>query len=78
VVGALPHVAHHVERIAWLDNHWKDVLAAFDVDSAGSRWRVAGMIVLSQELISPLLTTSPLRVIAFTDLEEDPTLARIG
>jgi hypothetical protein len=75
-VGERSHVAHHLERIAWLKQHWKDVLTEFGIDSRGPRWHVTGLIVMSQELISPLLTASPLRIVAFPDLERDPSLIR--
>ncbi len=58
------------QRVDWVHEHVEEILAWLQLDMAGkaSRWRVEPLIVVSQELLSPYLRTSPLHVVSLDKL----------
>lgn len=45
----------HHERVQWLTEHKAEVVAWLDLPEPPSRWRVDGLIVVSRQLLGPLL-----------------------
>lgn len=64
----------HRERVDWLQAHLLDVLAWLDVPSGRGKWRADGVIVVSRELVTPLLTTVGMPVVPFADVAKQPSL----
>lgn len=61
----------HGRRLDWLRKNLDQVVRSFGCDVGSKPWRVVGAIVTSDPLISPLVASSPLPVIAFADLGID-------
>ena len=57
----------HSRRLKWLSDHLTDVVREMG-GQADSSWRVAGAIVTSDPLVSPLSISSPIPVIPLEDL----------
>lgn len=71
-----PTVTLHSERIVWLEHHIDDAMAQLGVADDPSKWRVTGLIVTSDPLVTPLMHQSPLPVVPFDDLTGDRTPIR--
>jgi len=61
------------KRTDWVHMHKEEILAWLRLDGAGraSRWRVEPLIVVSQELLSPYLRKSPIRVVSLAQLTRE-------
>ncbi len=55
-------------RAAWVREHLDAVLEWYKVKSTG-RWKVEPLIIVSQELFTPYLRRSPIRILSFDTLE---------
>lgn len=73
--GKRPTIALHSKRVSWLERHLDAVLASFGISDARGHWRVIGAVVTSEPLITPLVSSSNLPVLAFDDLTLDAVLA---
>lgn len=58
----------HSERVRWLQDHSKDVVEWLGLTGAWPKWRVDGLIVVSSELMSPLLAESKFPIVTLTQL----------
>lgn len=58
----------HVRRIDWLREHLAEVLVDSGVTEGPEGWTVAGAVVTSEPLITPLVASSPFPVLALEDL----------
>ena len=54
-------------RAAWMREHLDAVLEWYKVERTG-RWEVEPLIVVSQELFTPYLRRSPIRILSFDRL----------
>lgn len=61
----------HSRRVLWLKQHLETVIASLELVGAASAWRVVGVIVTSDPLITPLVRSSPIAVVPFADLDLD-------
>jgi hypothetical protein len=61
----------HSKRIDWLRQHLDDVILSLGADGGTAPWRVIGVVVTSDPLITPLVSSSTLPVIPFDDLALD-------
>jgi hypothetical protein len=66
--GKKPTIELHSKRIDWLRQHLSDVAQHLGLDSDDAPWRLAGAVVTSDPLITPLVSASPFPVIPFDDL----------
>ncbi len=66
--GKKPTIELHSRRIDWLRQHLGDVTEFLGADSNGAPWHLAGAVVTSDPLLTPLVNTSPFPVIPFDDL----------
>jgi hypothetical protein len=64
-------VDKHQRRIEWLRANLDDVLAQFSFDANADGCTVAGVVVTSDPLVSPLIEESPIPVLPFADLDLD-------
>lgn len=64
-------VEKHARRVEWLRTHLAAVLTHIGVDAKPRDSTVAGHIVTSEPLVTPLVTSSTIPVIAFEDLDLD-------
>ncbi|MEP9364359.1 hypothetical protein ABLE68_15435 [Nocardioides sp. CN2-186] len=64
-------VEKHRRRIEWLGANLARVLTHFGVDGNADDCSVVGVVVTSDPLVSPLIETSPVPVLAFADLDLD-------
>lgn len=58
----------HSARIDWLRQHLNDAIQFLGLDSDGAPWHLAGAVVTSEPLITPLVSASPFPVIPIDDL----------
>ncbi|HXM36344.1 MAG TPA: hypothetical protein VN920_14215 [Pyrinomonadaceae bacterium] len=61
------YVEKHQRRVLWLKANIDDVLSSFGIDS-GKRWKIEPLIVVSRELMTPYLHSSPIRIIPYEEL----------
>jgi len=61
----------HSKRVDWLRQHLDEVVLSFGGNSGTAPWRVIGVVVTSDPLITPLVSSSTLPVIPFDDLALD-------
>ncbi|MFZ2240797.1 MAG: hypothetical protein WAV90_14895 [Gordonia amarae] len=61
----------HLRRVDWLREHLNSVVRGLGEDPRDGNWKVVGIIVTSDPLVTPLMASSPLPVIAFQDLDID-------
>lgn len=61
------YVEKHERRVSWLKSNIEGVLQSFGIDSS-KKWKVEPFIVVSQELLTPYLHTSSMRVISYEQL----------
>lgn len=59
----------HERRVVWLRKHLSDAARAFDLEGDPQEWHVRGLVVTSEPLLSPLVRTGALEIIAFDDLD---------
>lgn len=64
-------VDKHARRIGWLRANLADVLAHMGADARPAECSVIGIIVTSEPLVTPLVTSSTIPVIAFADVRLD-------
>ena len=64
------HVEKHVRRVARIRALAGRVLADLEIDEDSSDWKTEGIIVTDVRLLSSFLTSSPLPVLAFDQIEE--------
>jgi len=64
------YVEKHERRVSWLKAHIDEVLRSFGIDSA-KKWKIQPLIVVSRELMTPYLHSSPMRVISYEQLVEE-------
>lgn len=67
--GKKPTVELHEGRLDWLRHHIDEVLLHMGETGIASDWRVIGLVVTSEPLLTPLVATSRLPVIAIDDLD---------
>lgn len=67
--GKKPTIELHERRVDWLRHHVDDVLLHMGADGVASEWRVVGIVVTSDPLLTPLVAASRLPVIAIEDLD---------
>ena len=63
-------VAHHSKRLKWLQENLDVVLDSFGIRCGTRQWVVEGLIVVSSPLFSPLIRSSPVRVVVLGDLQD--------
>ncbi|MCK8503235.1 hypothetical protein [Myxococcus fulvus] len=64
-------VDRHIERVAWLRDHTEGCLKLFGIQHENVRkWKVMGIVIVDQELMSPLLARSTLRVLSLRRIKE--------
>lgn len=68
----------HLDRIAWVEQNLKDVLAWLDLPGDGSDWRVIGGFVVDTEPLSPYVYECPLPVTPLSRLVSDLRAAEGG
>ena len=61
----------HSKRVDWLRQHLDEVVLSLGGNSGTAPWRVIGVVVTSDPLITPLVSSSTLPVIPFDDLALD-------
>lgn len=61
------YVEKHERRVSWLKANLEGVLQSFGIDSS-KKWKVEPLIVVSQELLTPYLHSSSMRVISYEQL----------
>jgi hypothetical protein len=61
------YVEKHERRVSWLKANLEGVLRSFGIDSS-KKWKIEPFIVVSQELLTPYLHTSSMRVISYEQL----------
>jgi hypothetical protein len=63
-------VEHQLERVEWLKSHLTEVLATLGLRGQQSRrWRVQGVLITSEPLLAPFVSTVPLPVTYYSALE---------
>jgi len=67
----------HSRRIEWLREHLAEAIDHMRLDGALASWRVHGVIITSDPLITPLVHSSSIAVVAFEDVDLD-SLATAG
>ena len=68
--GKKSTVELHTRRLDWLRKNLQEVVRSLGEDPLdGGQWHAVGRIVTSDPLVTPLVETSPLPVIAFVDLD---------
>ena len=65
--GKKPTIKLHSRRIDWLRQHLSEVTEFLGADGNGAPWHLAGAVVTSDPLITPLVNNSPFPVIPFDD-----------
>ncbi len=65
--GKKPTIELHSRRIDWLRQHLSEVTEFLGADGNGAPWHLAGAVVTSDPLITPLVNNSPFPVIPFDD-----------
>jgi hypothetical protein len=68
--GKASFVEKHQRRVEWLREHIGEVLDWLGLPQDGD-WQIEPLIVVDQELMTPYLYTSPMRVVAVVELEEE-------
>ena len=68
--GKASFVEKHQRRVDWLREHIGEVLDWLQLSRDGD-WQVEPLIVVDQELMTPYLYASPIRVIAFAELDAE-------
>ena len=63
-----PTVDLHSRRIEWLRQHIHAVVASFGIEGGADGWRVSGVIVTSEPLVTPLASSTAVQVLPFDDL----------
>lgn len=63
-----PTVDLHSRRIEWLRQHLHAVVASLGIEGGADGWRVSGVIVTSEPLVTPLATSTAMQVLPFDDL----------
>jgi len=64
-------VDHQLERVEWLELHLTEVLATLGLGGEKSgRWRVEGLLIMSEPLLAPFVSKVPLPVTHYSALEE--------
>lgn len=58
----------HSERVDWLRDHRSDVLKWLGLSEDWKKWKVEGLIVVSTELMSPLLRSSSIPILTLNQL----------
>jgi hypothetical protein len=66
----------HAERVKWLRDHRKEVIEWLRLPGAWTKWTVDGVIVVSSELMSPLLVESKFPIMTLTELRVKGALSR--
>lgn len=69
--GKKSTVELHGRRLDWLEKNLDQVVGSFGFGVGTKPWRVIGMIVTSEPLITPLVASSPLPVVTFDNLGSD-------
>lgn len=64
------YIEKHNNRVLWLRDHIKEVLAWLGVSDV-KKWKVEPLVVVNQELFTPFLQSSPMRVISHQQLVEE-------
>jgi hypothetical protein len=64
------YIEKHNNRVLWLRAHIKEVLDWLGISDV-KRWKVEPLVVVNQELFSPFLRGSPMRVISFQQFVEE-------
>lgn len=64
------YVEKHERRVSWLRANIDDVLVSFGINSA-KRWKIEPLIVVSRELMTPYLHSSPMRMISYEQLVKE-------
>lgn len=59
----------HSRRLDWLREHLGEVIAEFGIEDDAARWRVNGLVITSEPLVSPLVQSSLLPVFPVDDLD---------
>lgn len=67
--GKKPTIQLHEARVDWLRHHLDEALLHMGESGIASDWRVIGLVVTSDPLLTPLVATSRLPVIAIEDLD---------
>lgn len=70
-VGKKSTVELHGRRLDWLEKNLEHVVESYGFGTGTKPWRVIGAIVTSEPLLTPLVASSHLRVMAFDDLGID-------
>lgn len=58
----------HSERADWLRDHRKDIVDWLGLPGLWTKWTVTGLIVVSTELMSPMLASSKFPIVTLSDL----------
>ena len=66
-----PTIELHGRRIDWLRQHIDEAILSLKLEGDPADWRVVGVIVTSDPLITPLVRSSPIPVIPLEDLTLD-------
>ncbi len=61
----------HTRRIDWLREHLAEAMEHLGFDGALASWQVHGVIITSDPLITPLVRSSSIPVLAFEDVDLD-------
>jgi hypothetical protein len=64
------YIEKHQNRVRWIQDHINEVLAWLGVPNA-KKWRVDPLVVVDQELFTPFLQSSPIRVVSYQQLAEE-------
>jgi hypothetical protein len=64
-----------VDLMTWIEAHRQAVLAHLHVRSAASSWRVEALMVVETELLTPLITALPVRVLTLEELRAEVSAA---
>jgi hypothetical protein len=68
--GKASFVEKHQRRVDWVREHIGEVLDWLHLPRDGD-WQVEPLIVVDQELMTPYLYASPIRVIALAELDTE-------
>lgn len=62
-------VEKHTKRVEWIKNNLKDVIDSLGIANNG-KWKVEGIIVVDEPMLTPYLYKSKMRVVSFDELSK--------
>jgi hypothetical protein len=68
----------HAARVDWVRDHRREILDWLGVAGSSTKWSVAGLIVVSNDLMTPLLAESRFPVLTLAQVRDASLRARLG